>query len=191
MGDARYKSRYKSEEHWRVWMAAAQEGDQRAYEKLLTSILPLLHTIVRRQLRDPTSAEDVVQNILLSIHRARHTYDPRRPFGPWLRAIARNSVTDALRAGTRRRLREVPLDEPDQIAAPDAPTGMNEPLSPALSEALSALPVKQREAVKLLHIDQLSVAEAAARAGISPGALKVRAHRGYTALRKRLRDLSN
>jgi RNA polymerase sigma-70 factor (ECF subfamily) len=66
---------------------------------------------------------------------------------------------------------------------------MNGPLSPALSEALSTLPVKQREAVKLLHIDQLSVAEAAARAGTSPGALKVRAHRGYTALRKRLRGL--
>ncbi len=185
MGDARYKS----EEHWRAWMAAAQEGDDRAYERLLTSVLPLLHTIVRRKLRNPTSAEDVVQNILLSIHRARHTYDPRRPFGPWLRAIARNSVTDALRAGARRGRREVPLDEPDQIEAPAAPTEMNEPLSPALLEALSALPVKQREAVKLLHIDQLSVAEAAACAGTSPGALKVRAHRGYTALRKRLKDL--
>ena len=72
--------------------------------------------------------------------------------------------------------------------APGAPD--NElPLSPELSDALDALPAKQREAVELLHIEQLSVIEAAERAGTSRGALKVRAHRGYTALRKLLRRL--
>lgn len=177
-----------SKEQWRAWMAAAQDGDKRAYESLLNSILPLLRAIVARQLRDPTNTEDVMQNILLSIHRARHTFDAARPFGPWLGAIARNAVTDALRARTRRASREVPLEEPDQLAAP-APVETDAPLSPELLRALAALPIKQREAVKLLHLDELSVAEAAVRAGTTPGALRVRAHRGYTVLRALLGDM--
>lgn len=169
-------------------MTAAQEGDEEAYESLLRAILPLLRAITARRLGDLSSVEDVVQTVLLSIHRSRHTYDPARPFGPWLRAIARNAAIDALRTRTRRIRREVALEEPDQVMAPGAPD--NElPLSPELSDALDALPAKQREAVELLHIEQLSVIEAAERAGTSPGALKVRAHRGYTALRKLLRGL--
>ncbi len=175
-----------AEEQWRRWMTAAQEGDEEAYESLLKAILPLLRTVTARRLEDLSSVEDVVQTVLLSIHRHRHTYDPARLFGPWLRAIARNAATDALRTRTRRMRREVVLGEPDQVMAPGAPDN-DLSLSPALSDALDALPARQREAVELLHIEQLSVIEAAERAGTSPGALKVRAHRGYTALRKLLR----
>ena len=186
MGDSRQSS--DSEEQWRIWMAAAQKGDKKAYESLLSAILPLLRRIVGRKLGDPSSVEDVVQNVLLSVHRARHTYDPARPFGPWCRAIARNAVTDALRARTRRGRHELPLQDPDQVEAPPL-LDRDRSISPLLFDALAALPAKQREAVELLHVEELSVAEAAVRAGISPGALKVRAHRGYTALRKLLGDL--
>jgi RNA polymerase sigma-70 factor (ECF subfamily) len=132
-------------------------------------------------------AEDVVQNVLLSIHQARHTYRPERPFGPWLWAIARNAVIDSLRSrGVRTRV-EVPLTEiesaPSDAPGPDAEPG----LSPVLSQALAELPPTQREAVELIHLQELSSAEAAEKLGISAVALRVRAHRGYKALRAKLR----
>ncbi len=173
------------EAHWAAWMAKAQAGDSEAYERLLHSLLPGLRGFVRSRLGDPASVDDVVQNVLLSIHRARHTYRPDRPFGPWLWAVARNAVIDAQRARSVRLRREIPLDSAEEPAQPE-PAATSLELSPQISEALAELPASQREAVELIHLQGLSVAEAAARVGTTPGALKVRAHRGYRALRARL-----
>ena len=71
----------EEEARWGEWMAAAQQGDREPYNRLLQSILPYLRAFVGARLRDPSIAEDVVQNVLLSIHQARHTYRPERPFG--------------------------------------------------------------------------------------------------------------
>ncbi len=171
------------EEQWRAWMAAAQGGDRVAYDRLLRSLLPLLRSFVRRQVADPSAGEDLVQEVLLSIHRARHTFHPERPFAPWWRAIARNAIVDWLR--TRGRRREQGLDGVEVVAETPFEPG-EETLSPALVQALEMLPPNQRQAVELIHVHGLSVAEAADRVGVSAGALKVRAHRGYRALRKRL-----
>ncbi|MCG8588601.1 MAG: sigma-70 family RNA polymerase sigma factor [Proteobacteria bacterium] len=167
-------------------MAAAQAGDVQAYQDLLEELVPVLRRRVGARLRDASVAEDVVQNALLSIHRARHTYRPERPFGPWMRAIVRNAETDALRQLGRRREREVSGAVLDWFPAPAATAG-EEALDPELAAALEGLPDKQREAVELLQVQGLSVAEAALRAGVSPTALKVRAHRGYKRLRERLK----
>ncbi len=121
------------------------------------------------------------------MHRFRHTYRPERAFAPWLGAVARNASIDALRARARR-LRHERSGEVDVAAEPEVSPA--EPgdgaLSPELAGVLEALPESQRTAVELLHLEGLSVKEAAARVGVSPGALKVRAHRGYRALRARL-----
>ncbi|HYB12470.1 MAG TPA: sigma-70 family RNA polymerase sigma factor [Myxococcota bacterium] len=170
-------------------MAAAQEGDKAAYERLLEDILPALRSFARRRLGDDVAAEDVVQEVLLSVHRARQTYRPERPFEPWLFAIARNAIIDFQRARTRRQ-REVVLED-DLLQSACAPTDpahadAHDPrseLSPLLGEALAKLPEAQREAVLMIHVEGLSVIEAALRARVSPGALRVRAHRGYRALR--------
>jgi len=178
-------------------MAAAQKGDGGAYERLLTSLLAPLRAFVRRRGVDAGEVEDVVQEILILMHRARHTWRADRPFEPWMWAIARNASTDALRRQGRERSRrrigtELPgersleeLASPGE-ANPEALLTTSE-LTPALTEALSRLPASQREAVELLYVEQLSVAEAAARAGVSQSALKVRAHRGSRALREVLR----
>ncbi len=173
----------RSEESWGTWMAAAQEGDADSYQRLLRALLPALRGFVMRRLGDPSGVEDVVQNVLLSIHRARHTYRPERRFEPWLWTIARNAIIDAQRARSIRQQREQPLDEEDVAVDASQLPEAAQPLSLGLSRALGELPPNQREAVELLHVQQLSVAEAAARVGVTPGALKVRAHRGYRALR--------
>ncbi len=176
-----------AEAKWSEMMAAAQAGDADQYRALLEEILPVLRGLVRARVRDSGAAEDVVQNVLLSIHRARHTFRPERPFGPWLRAIARNAVVDSFRQVGRRLEREVGVEAIDQLAAPEARRPPEDgTLSPRLEQALKSLPEKQRQAVELIQLQGLSVAEAAAVARVSAGALKVRAHRGYKALRRAL-----
>ena len=73
------------------------EGNQADYARFLTSITPLLKRMVGKQLT-ASDVEDVVQEILISIHKARHTYDGFRPYKPWVFAIARYRVFDHLRA---------------------------------------------------------------------------------------------
>jgi RNA polymerase sigma factor (sigma-70 family) len=175
-----------TEVRWAEWMAAAQQGDAAAYRKLLEEILPVVRRWVRARLFEENLVEDVVQNALLNLHRARATYRPERPFVPWMRAIVRNASIDALRERGRRLSREIVVEELD--ALPNASTQPDlgpedQSLSPELQAALAALPEGQREAVELIHVHGLSVAAAAARAGTTVGALKVRAHRGYKAMR--------
>jgi RNA polymerase sigma-70 factor (ECF subfamily) len=177
----------EAEARLRSGMTAAQRGDEIAYERLLSELIPLLRSFVRARLRDDSAAvEDVVQNVLLAVHRARHTYRSERRFGPWLGAVARNAVVDHLRSRGRRRLRELSLDAAAEPAAAEPLPLADGELSPELRSALERLPAAQREAVELIQIRGLSVAEAAVHAGVKPGALKVRAHRGYTALRRML-----
>jgi RNA polymerase sigma-70 factor (ECF subfamily) len=166
---------------WRAWMAAAQQGDSDAYQRLLTELLPFLSGIVRGRVGDEPAVEDIVQEVLLSIHTARHTYRPERPLEPWVRTIARNAVIDWARRRARARGRESGVDAAD-LVAPHL-EGHSATLSPGVARALSSLPEAQREAVVMLKLEGLSVAEAAERAGTTPGALKLRAHRGYRALR--------
>lgn len=167
-------------------MRAAQAGDGAAYEALLRLLLPAVRRFVLRAVRDPADAEDITQIVLLSIHRARHTWRPERPFAPWWRAIARNAAIDALRSRTRRRAREIDLDDVPEPVAPVEPAPGEAALDPALAAALASLPPSQREALELVHGRDLSVAEAAAQLGVTSGALKVRAHRGIAALRRLL-----
>jgi len=183
------------ETRWSQWMAAAQRGDASAYESLLRELRPSLQGFVRRQISNDAAVEDIVQTVLLSLHRARHSYRSEQLFEPWLWAIARNALTDYQRKRARRSGREEPL--PDENALADAfPGSASESrarrdhvgLSRDLEHALSRLPASQQEAVLLLHLEGLSVIEAAVRAHVSPGALKARVHRAYRALRMLLEE---
>ncbi len=178
------------EARWRSWMIAVQAGPAPAYEKLFGELLPYLRRFVQRRLLDAAAAEDVVQNILISIHRARGTYRAERSFTPWLHAIARNAIIDQARQQARRSRREVSL-EADGVAEPSSEPvePPSRRLSPELEGALSALPDSQRQAVELIHLHGYSIAEAAARVGATKAALKVRAHRGYRAMRAHIEAL--
>ncbi len=78
-------------------MLSAQGGDREAYAQLLSELFPLLHRFVIRKWPTAHVTEDVVQEILVSIHLARHTCDPGRPFTPWLVTIAARRTVDAAR----------------------------------------------------------------------------------------------
>ncbi|MBM3589288.1 MAG: RNA polymerase sigma factor [Alphaproteobacteria bacterium] len=174
---------------WSRLMAAAQAGDRRAYEDLLRECLPLLRQICRARLRDATEAEDAVQDTLLTIHRARASYDASRPFRPWLIAITERRALDRIRARGRRSGREAALDLAAELPAPeasaDAALGANRAAA-RLRDAMQELPESQRTALGLTKLQDLTLQEASARSGMSIGAIKVATHRAVQTLRRRL-----
>ncbi|HEX9462141.1 MAG TPA: sigma-70 family RNA polymerase sigma factor [Alphaproteobacteria bacterium] len=170
-------------------MAAAQAGDGAAYQALLRDCISIVQAIARRQGVPADRIDDVVQETLLSVHRARHTYDPQRPFIGWLRAIAQRRAIDVLRSTGRHGRREVhaPLayeSFPD-AAAPDRDAERAQAGS-TIAPAIAALPAGQREAVQRLVLEERSLAEAAVITGRKPGALKVNLHRALKTLRAKL-----
>jgi RNA polymerase sigma-70 factor (ECF subfamily) len=167
-------------------MAAAQAGDGRAYDRLLRACLPFLRAVVRRRILDPAEAEDAVQDALLTIHQLRATYEPARPIRPWLAAIADRRAIDRLRRHGRRQGRETPIDEFGETLAAPAANQAEERLEAArLRAAVAELPQAQRTALALAKLEDLSLAEASARSGMSVGALKVATHRAVKALRRK------
>jgi RNA polymerase sigma-70 factor, ECF subfamily len=165
-------------------MRRALDGDACAYEEALRSIAQIVRAYARARLGD-TLADDVVQETLLSVHQARHTYDPNRPFGPWLLAVAHSRVVDAARRARRRKLHEERLDE--------EPAGEREDSrerSVRVSQALQQLPQRQRRVIELLKLEGWSALEVADALRLSVSNVKVIAHRGYSALRRTLKDES-
>lgn len=173
---------------WSRLMAAAQAGDAIAYKTLLRECLPLLRAICRARLRDATEAEDAVQDTLLTIHRARDSYNPQRPFRPWLTAIAERRALDRLRSRSRRAVREVPIDAAGDVPLRDrgAEAALDaQRASACLRHAVQDLPRAQRTALGLTKLQDLSLEEASRRSGMTVGALKVATHRAMRALRRR------
>lgn len=172
-------------------MRGAQNGDARAYNQLLAAITPRLRNFVRSQRRflRPEDIEDLVQDILLSLHAVRATYDPGRPFIPWVMAIARNRLVDAARRYGRQAAHEVKVDLSSVTFPDDATNNSSEVYSDpdALKEAIRSLPPGQRDAVEMLKLREMSLKEASAATGMSVGALKVSVHRAVGALRKVMR----
>ena len=168
-------------------MARAQAGEREAYRRLLEDITPFIRALASRRLRDPSEVEDAMQDVLLTVHVIRHTYDPSRPFAPWLAAIANRRIIDRLRSRARSNLRQTqlsPKHETFLVAEPKLEyTGSD---AAALRTAIDGLPSGQRQAIKLLKLEEMSLKEAAAQSGMSIAALKVATHRAVSSLRKML-----
>lgn len=156
---------------WGSLMAAAQRGEAGPYRRLLELLRPWLERYFRRRLPLPM-VEDMVQETLISIHEKRHTFDPGRPFEPWLAAIARYKWIDRLRAMKRASFEE--LDE--NLAVPDHHGAV---MSATILEALLAeLKPAQSQVIRLVKLQGFSVEEAAAASGQSVSLVKVNIHRG-------------
>jgi RNA polymerase sigma-70 factor (ECF subfamily) len=169
---------------WQAWnglMKQTQEGDREAYERLLVEISPLVFHYVRKRVFDTQQVEDVFQEVLLSFHKAKHTYRTDLPFGPWFFAVIRNSIWSALQKNRKFAEREVPTEDFSLVPALE---GDEEGTDDRLYRALESLPEIYRGAVDRLKFRGMTVDTAAKELGISKIALRVRAHRGYALLRK-------
>lgn len=185
------KESSRCDEHWAQLMARAQNGDSRAFERLLREIVPSLRAMVRRWHRSSDRVEDVVQDVLLTVHRAKHTYDSARPFRQWLAAIARHRAIDALRRSRLSRVAEICSAVTDsfcQSFADRTVEGFEGAWATAdhLSKAIANLPATQREAIELIKLKDMSLADAAKLTGRSVVALRVNTHRALKSLRQGL-----
>lgn len=171
-------------------MQSAQDGDAGAYTVLLGEAAVLVRQAIRRRLGSlqPQDIEDLVQDVLLSLHTARATYDPARPFLPWLTAIARHRMADGARRYARRIANEITCDPLPETFAPESANIPHEGYrdSQAFAKAMAGLPTGQRQAIELVKLREMSLKEAAAVSGKSVGSLKLAVHRGIGALRKAL-----
>jgi RNA polymerase sigma-70 factor (ECF subfamily) len=176
------------EDQWTGLMREALAGDGAAYHRLLKAVAPVLRAATRRGLaragQPVDQAEDIVQDILLAVHLKRHTWDVKAPFAPWLFAIARNKLIDALRRRGRRIF--VNVDDfaetlPDQPVAETASAA-------EVATHLQSLPARQREVLQAIAVDSASIKDTAAKFSMSEGAVRVALHRGLSALTARLRE---
>lgn len=175
---------------WSALMLLAQDGDRVAYHTLLNSVTPYLRAITRRYLGRCEDAEDAVQDVLMIVHGIRHTYERGRPFKPWLSTIASRRCIDLLRRRGHRLQHEleagIEVDAHPHNAHGPEETLARESAAGSLHQAVAALPERQREAIRLLRLNELSLNEAAAQSDQSIGSLKVACHRAIKSLQRTL-----
>ena len=165
-------------------MRLAQQGDKQAYGHVFQEITPILRRFVGKSLNRQEDAEDVVQEILISIHRASHTYDTDRPFKTWMFTIARYRLSDHLRTIYAKSEKGTDVDFDDmtyQLTSNENVTKSYEDRE-YLSKIMQSLPAKQRKIVSMMKIEGYSAQEVAQAMNMSESAVKVSAHRAYKIL---------
>jgi RNA polymerase sigma factor (sigma-70 family) len=162
-------------------MARAQDGDREAFHILFNDVGPLVTRFLRRRLSDLNQIEDVCQEAMIAVYKSRHTYEPERPFEPWLFAIVRKVSGEHLRRERQRVGFQILVEELPEISVQGSSLNELE-----LREALEQLSPTQIEAVGLTKVIGLSVEEAARRAGTTVGSMKLRVHRAYESLKRSL-----
>ncbi|HXP01250.1 MAG TPA: sigma-70 family RNA polymerase sigma factor [Luteibacter sp.] len=164
-------------------------GDATRYRQFLDGLSGHLRAYLRRRLpKAQADVEDILQETLLAVHNARHTYRQEQPLTAWVHAIARYKLMDFFRAHSRREALHEPFDDDGGLfVASDA-----EPADARrdVGQLLEALPDRHRLPIVLVKLQGLSVAEAAQRSGMSESAVKVGVHRGLKALAARIRGKS-
>jgi RNA polymerase sigma factor (sigma-70 family) len=168
-------------------MRQAQGGSESAYLRLLQELPPVIGRMVRRQMAGASSSdqEDLLQEVLISVHTARGSYDPARPFIPWLKAIVANRAIDFMRRQRRHPAGYAPIEAVAADIADDSAGGAvaRYDAVDALQKAIRQLPAGQRSAIELLKLREMSLREAAATTGMSISALKASVHRAVRTLR--------
>jgi len=179
------------ESEWADLMRQALGGDEPAYQRLLAALVPALRAATRRGLlqngQSPDDAEDIVQDVLIAVHMKRHTWRPDAAFSPWLYAIARNKLIDALRRKGRRHF--VPVEDFENLLAepPAQEAAMAAHEIEDIAPYLGALPRGQRAVMQAIALEGKSIGATASALAMSEGAVRVALHRGVSALAKIVR----
>lgn len=167
-------------------MRRYQQADRAAAELLMEALQPILMRFFLSTPEGRQSADDLVQETLLRLHRARHTYRSPDPLLPWIFAIARHTRVDQYRKRRRTTLREEAM-EPEKLERQPAPASETPDRSPDFESLMAQLPDSQREVLTMLKVLGMSVDEVAGVTGSTAGSVKQKAHRAYTRLRMILR----
>lgn len=174
-------------EDWSAWMRAGIAGDEAAYGRLLRDLTPFLRGLARAGLsragRSVAEAEDIVQDVLIAIHTKRQSWIPSEPIVPWIRAILKHKLIDAL----RKKGSAGHLDIDDLAEAIPAPSNEPEIATRDVVKLAEGLPSGQRAVIRSMFVNGHDTRETAAALSISEGAVRVALHRGLAGLAKMLR----
>lgn len=162
-------------------MAASQDGDTQAYGELLEAFYGYIYAFVKRKLSDPEGVEEVVQEALLSIHKARQSYDRSQSVKPWALAIANNRLVDYLRKN-KKHFQANAMDFEDAYFL-EAEVEISTHHFEDFQKAFDLLSPQQQQIVKLIKVDGLSIKDVAIKMQMTETAVKVAAHRGYKKLK--------
>ena len=157
-------------------MRQALVGDKKAYGELLKATSRFLRPYLIKRINSETDVDDLMQEILISIHKARHTYDGMRPYKPWVYAIAGFRLKDHLRSRYADHLRQaVDLSEVEKnLAEPVTESGIR---YESIDGEIRKLPPKQATILEMMHREGYTAKEVAERIGMKESAVKVAAHR--------------
>ncbi|MBU6140777.1 MAG: sigma-70 family RNA polymerase sigma factor [Proteobacteria bacterium] len=163
---------------------AGLAGDKTAYAKFLTEIAPLLRLVIAKKITS-ADVDDVLQEVLISIHKARHTYDGERPIMPWLMAIARFRITDHLRKYyAQMRHKAVDIDELENLLEDVTEVAAD---SESIDELLENLDAKHKKILTMMHVEGFTAREVGAKIGMNESAVKVAAHRAIKKIRMKFK----
>jgi RNA polymerase sigma-70 factor (ECF subfamily) len=169
------------EQRWAEAMRAERRGDAIAYERMLKEVATALRrSLAARLVRvglGAHEAEDLVQEILMGLHRKRHTWDPARPFLPWLHTITRYKLIDFMRHRRGDTRRRVDLAREDWVEIVESPADEADYSTWEVDRHLAVLPVSQRKIVRAIAVEGASVRSVAQGLATSEGAVRVTLHR--------------
>ena len=180
-------SHSRDEQELSLLMRKAQNGDGEAYKQLLTRIEKMLQSFVRKSV-NADMAEDVIQEIILGIHSKRHTFNTEQFFLPWFYAIARYKVVDYIRLKKKQEVLLFDHGDFERVIDSDVSGIMDSITVDHLEGMFSELPEKQRDILKSVKIDGLSIKEAAEKMNLSESDIKINIHRALKRLRHLFRE---
>lgn len=166
-------------------MSLSLAGDQNAYTTLLQETVHLLRPFLTKRLSNTQEIDDILQEILISIHKAKHTYDGNRPFKPWVYAIAKFRIQDYWRAHYSDKLAQaIDLTELEENLEQNV-TEIHFSYESIRGE-INKLPEKQAVILQMMHQEGFTAKEVAEKIGMKESAVKVAAHRAYKVLRDKI-----
>lgn len=172
----------KRDDNWSALMRAAIAGDETAYGQLLRELATVVRTATRANLsrtdKGSSDVEDIVQETLLAIHLKRHTWIATEPLRPWVMAIARNKLIDALRRRGGR------VDVPIDLFAETLPASAPQPAfdRQEMDKMLSILPERQRQIVQMITVEGHAIGDVSAALDMKEGTVRVSLHRALKSM---------
>ena len=176
-----------SSAQWADLMAKSQKGDRKAYNRLLSEVAPYIHNVLFNKISQKDALDDLVQEVLISIHKSRNTYDASRPFKPWLHSIISYRTMDYFRKHYRRKARQVENIDFTAFENDFVTDTTHAGEYKDIEKALDSLPKKQRKVFNLMRIKGYTAQEVADKMDMTVSAVKVSVHRTAQKLEKKLK----